>query len=175
MDLALAWCRIAMRFCCSDGQAGSLPKPPTKRPAPRYMCYHDLSEDLVKKQLEFRKLRKTSRSKGERTKLTAVGEGHEDRARWMRIAACMLLQTYVRALRAADEGAPRAPAYQRAGWCPPSASEFEERVQNLKQRFPELDIGDEISTVLDFHGGHGGYAASALLQRRVTAVAGRLE
>ena len=97
--------------------------------------------------------------------LVSLSEGTEDRTRWVRIAACVLLQTYVRALHAADSVSPRPPAYLRGDWRPPSPSDMEERARNLHRRFPDLPRS-AIGESLRKHDGHAGYAAAALARRQ---------
>ena len=139
------------------------------------MCYQDLGEELTKCQLEFRKQRRSSREKSLRksSRLVAVTEGEENRARNFRLAACMLVQIHVRAVRAANTAFPRPPQYLRPGWVPPTLTESAERLEHLARRFPEFNRADilrELSNV----GGHGGYAAAKLLERRI-AIASQQE
>ena len=51
----LATCRVLMGFCCiNDGAPPAIKKQASlpAKPPPRYVCYHDVSEDLIQKQLE---------------------------------------------------------------------------------------------------------------------------
>lgn len=193
----LAVCRVLLRFCCNDGATPALktqvPSASSKRPPPRYVCYHDVDETLIQKQLEVcacvhvcvavRKLSALLVSNCMRYRLTyaqfrkirrksrvksgnsldSLGEVNENRSRWLRIAACSYMQAYVRLVRAAN-GTDRMPAYLRDDWIPPTSKEFDERVMNLAVRFPGIRLGD-LGSELRIYRGHAGYAAAALQQR----------
>mmetsp|Transcript_5799 Transcript_5799/g.15064 ORF Transcript_5799/g.15064 Transcript_5799/m.15064 type:complete len:131 (-) Transcript_5799:175-567(-) len=120
-------------------------------------------QKLVKRQLEFRKLRMAQRSAQTKAtnRLPLVGEGFEDRSRWLRLTATILLQTYVRVLRAADG----TPAYRRPEYKTPDAAAFEERLTNLRQRFPEGVDEEVLATALTDCAGHGGYAVHEVQRR----------
>ena len=50
----LATCRVLMGFCCINDGAPAMKKQASlpNKPPPRYVCYHDVDEDLIQKQLE---------------------------------------------------------------------------------------------------------------------------
>lgn len=130
------------------------------------MCTASLADTLNSfrpNTAQFRKLRRSSRSRSGASSLDALGEDFEDRAKWMRIAAA-LVQSYFRARRAADKTSDRPPAYLRPDWVLPTQKEHDERVTNLAKRFPEVRLG-ELGSELREYRGHAGYAATALRQR----------
>lgn len=77
-----AWCRLALRACgCDDdrpqhfggGGSGS----GGRSGAPKLKCYYDVSDDLVMRQLAFRKMRKTARDASTNS-LSSLGSVNED-------------------------------------------------------------------------------------------------
>lgn len=62
--LWLTWCRAALRLCrCDDGLSDELRwQQQQQRRAPPLVCYYSLSDELVKRQLEFRKTRRVERN-----------------------------------------------------------------------------------------------------------------
>ena len=58
-----AWCRTALRLCrCDDGEQQKWQQAQQQqRRAPPLVCYYSLSDELVKRQLEFRKTRRVER------------------------------------------------------------------------------------------------------------------
>ena len=121
----------------------------------------------MERQLAFRQARREYRRKSlaKYGGQLVISEGFEDRTRWLRIAAVVLLQTYIKSLKAAEASSPRPPAYLRADWQMPTEREFEERVANLQLRMPEVEAAI-IEESLRTYRGHAGYAASALLSHQ---------
>lgn len=157
-DLAATWAKTALVICgCSP--LGDVEIAKNKRRS-KYVIHSSESAELVERQLAFRKARADGRKKAQaRMSLQmAVAEGFEDRSRWLRIAAVVLLQTYVRLVKA-DK---RAPSYLRDDWSEPDATEFERRCSVLEQRFPQEQSSSIASALRDCHG-HGGYAAAMLV------------
>ena len=73
----------------------------------------------------------------------------------------MLLQTYVRAVHAASSASSRPPAYMREDWVQPNDGEREERIANLRRRFPAAPL-DAVADALHRTRGHAGYAVTLL-------------
>jgi hypothetical protein len=48
---------VALRFCCVNAEQQA------RREAPPLVCYYSLGDDLVKRQLDFRRLRKSERDR----------------------------------------------------------------------------------------------------------------
>ena len=167
------WLKLTLAFCCGPDpikNSGPISKEVAKRCEERkssIKIYWDCNEDCIRHQQEFRRVRTISRARNlsRSSSLDILPEGNEDRTRWLRIAACTLLQTYVRALRAADDDCPRPPAYMREDYSPPDEEELERRISNLKTRFPDVPR-DELLTELNARHGHAGYAAAALLRKQ---------
>lgn len=88
-------------------------------------------------------------------------EGHEDRTKWLRVAACLLLQMSVRVLLRASN---RKPSYLREDWIVPSTDEFELRCKNIMGRLPQGSFAEEIVyDMLHECRGHAGHVVSNLL------------
>ena len=69
-DALFAWCRVALKLCGCDREMDH------KIGAPQLKCYYDLDDQLVRRQLEFRRMRKTARdaSYNSLSSLGTVGE-----------------------------------------------------------------------------------------------------
>ena len=195
LRLAAAWARAALTLC---GCAPAEPAAHTVRVRPKpHIRLYTSNTALVQRQIEvcsarvraqisspseplffpraqFRRARTASRASRERIdrlRISAIPEEHEDRAKWIGIAAVLLLQTYVRATRAASTACERPPAFLRADWEPPGPKEEEERVRNLQRRFPQLSRNAIVESLGEFRG-HAGYAAVALARHHGDGCAG---
>lgn len=169
LNIVLAFGRLVLSLlgCDSLTRDAGFSNGLKKQPA-RVKIYGDLGVELLRKQLEFRRARYANqrrRLKQERD-LSLVSEGsyreEHDHAIDLEMAACIVLQTYVRMLRSAPQHT-RAPVYNRSSWVAPNEREKHERVGNLQERFPEMSP-NTLRKHLDVFNGHAGYAASALLR-----------
>ena len=95
-----------------------------------------------------------------RLALEQVTEGDEDRSRWLRLAACMLVQVTVRLL---TESSGRQPSYARAGWIVPNDAELDRRRSNVLNRFPPGAVAlEDVNRLLTSYRGHAGYVVYEL-------------
>lgn len=167
IDYMLAIGKLVLAILGCDGNASEAP--PTRfsggrKTSPTLKVYTDLGEDLLRRQIEFRSARTISRRREHQRRLSCVRENvdaEREATINLKMAAAIVLQTYVRMLR--SEKNKKTPAYRRGSWVMPDAEEMQERISNLQERFPEISP-ETLSRSLSAYNGHGGYAASALLR-----------
>lgn len=142
-------------------------KPSAKPPAEKRFRIRGEDEDLVKRQLQFRRERKALAEKQKKLlgAMMYVAEDDENRSRWIRLTAVMVLQLYVRFLQRQESGSSPTPLYKKKQWTVPDTTELARRHQILKERFP-LEQPDSLLELLVECRGHGGYAAAAVLERQ---------
>lgn len=167
IDYMLAIGKLVLAILGCDGHASEAPPARFsggRKTSPiQLKVYTDLGEDLLRRQIEFRSARTISRRREHQRRLSCVRENvdaEREATVNLKMAAAIVLQTYVRMLR--SEKNKKTPAYRRGSWVVPDAKEMQERISNLQERFPELSP-ETLSRSLSAYNGHGGYAASALL------------
>lgn len=171
-DLLGTWFR-AVLSCCSAVPERIKPAPPPKRP-PSYMQIQihtggDIDDGLVKRQLQFRRAKRAQAEKQRKLlgAMLIVQEDDEDRSRWLRLAACMVLQMSVRVIARRESG-PRTPTYLRSNWAAPGGEEMTRRLTNILERFPDASFEETKAMLLECRG-HAGYVVDALQKRQKDA------
>ena len=164
VDVMLTCGRLVLSLLGCDSFARGSQIPGLKRERSPLAIYTDLGEELIAKQVYFRRARIEAYRRQQRRKLSIVAEASFREEHRMEVdlekAAIIVLQTYVRMLKSDKQSKP--PVYRRHTWVGPTEKESSERLGHLQDRFPEMSP-NTLRKHLEAFNGHAGYAAAALL------------
>lgn len=139
-------------FDCSSASKGVMP----------FSHSDALSADFFGLLSTYRERTKYHKSQEKlRRAMTLVAEGDEDRTKWLRLAAAILVQMSIRRISHGSMAAARTRPYLRDDWVEPTAEERSKRCTNVMKRFPMVPE-ETVQDLMLRCRGHAGYVVAAL-------------